>query len=149
MAALCCSMSYSFLYETSACKLAQEEHALSFGRSGVNVETLSKAVVFQLIRVWKAWALRRHEYAEIYRNQLKTHLQSFLTREREEDSNATPPNTTSFVWPPVLETGVLDTGGIVGVGVFIVALGIVVVVEAGFEGPATFKPGRIYLLAAL
>jgi hypothetical protein len=38
----------------------------------------------------------------------------------------------------------------VGVGVVIVAvLGIVIVVEAGFEGPAIFKPGRIYLLAGL
>jgi hypothetical protein len=85
-----------------------------------------------------------------YINQSKTRLQSFLTREREEDSNATPPNTTSFVCPPVLETGSLDTGGIVGVGVvIIVVLGIVVVVEAVFEGPATFKPGRIYLLVGL
>ena len=37
-----------------------------------------------------------------------------------------------------------------GVGVVIVVvLGIVVVVEVVFEGPATFKPGRIYLLVAL
>jgi hypothetical protein len=143
-------MSYSFLYETSACKRAPGEHVLSFGRDGVNVETLLKSVLAQLIRAWKAWALRRYEFAEVYRNQLKKHLQSFLTREREEDSNATPPNTTSFVCPPVLETGALDTEGTVGVAVVIVAvLGTVVVVEAGFEGPATFKPGRIYLLAGL
>jgi hypothetical protein len=145
-------MSYSFLYETFACNLAQGEHALSFGQNGVDVETLSKlSLAFQLTRAW-AWALRRHEYAEMYRRQLKTHLQSFLTREREEDSNATPPNTTSFVCPPVPETGSVDTGGTMGVGVVIViVLGIVVVVvvEAGFEGPATFKPGRIYLLAGL
>jgi len=76
---------------------------------------------------------------------------SFLTREREEDSNATPPNTTSLICPPTLEMGLLDTGGTGGVGVDIggVTLGVVVVVEAGFEGPATFRPGRIYLLAAL
>ena len=137
-------MSYSFLYETFACKLAQGKYALSFGQSDVNVEALSNWV----LSIW-AWVLKRHEYADFYRNQLKTHLQSFLTKEREEDSNATPPNTTSFVCPPVVETGLLETGSTVGVGVVTVAALAIVVVEAGFEGPATFKPGRIYLLAGL
>jgi len=45
--------------------------------------------------------------------------------------------------------GLLDTGGaglVVDIGGVTL---VVVVVEAGFEGPATFRPGRIYLLAAL
>lgn len=87
--------------------------------------------------------------------------QSFLTRDRADDSKATPPSTTSLVSPPIVDEGLLEAGtgvvlvdgpagvpGVLAWGVE-VEVDIVELVEAGLTGPAGFKPGRTYLLAGL
>lgn len=82
---------------------------------------------------------------------------SFLTSERPDDSNATPPSTTSFFCPPTLEIGLLKGGAAAeestaeGPGV---AAGVGVAdgvfdFEAGFDELAVFRPGRTYLFAGL
>jgi hypothetical protein len=82
----------------------------------------------------------------------KRNARSFLTSERPEDSNATPPRTISFFWVPTLDTGLLLKGGAVegaavdeGPGVAGADVAGVVGLESGRDGPAAFRPGRTYL----
>ena len=69
---------------------------------------------------------------------------SFLTRDRPDDSNATPPKTTSFFWPGITGGGWLIWGTKMPLSelastIAAAALGVDAMTEP------VFTPGRTYL----
>lgn len=77
---------------------------------------------------------------------------SLRTRERADNSKATPPSTTSFFSSPLLDAGFVKEGITddrldEGPGVVPIDVEGVVVCEVDFEELATLNPGRTYLFA--